>query len=695
MTTDAIQPPFRIGVDIGGTFTDIVVAGAAGRLLVHKAPSTPEDRTIGVLNAISGAALAMGRDTRGLLGETELLIHGSTVATNTLLEGKGARVGLLTTEGFRDSLEIRRGLRREVWDHRTPFPPPLVPRRLRLSATERIDATGAVVTPLSRDSVLRAVDLFRAEQVEAIAICFLNSYRNPAHEHACRAIIQEVWPEIWVSCSGDIAPIMGEYERSATVVVNAYVGPRVAPYLHSLEERLSALGLRHPLLIVQSNGGALNVAEVAHQPVQMALSGPAAGVGAIRYFGRDTGSSNLVSIEVGGTSCDVTLMRDGVAQMTDQLDVEGHCIAIPSVEIHSIGAGGGTIGHVDAGGMLHAGPRGAGARPGPAAYGFGGTLPTVTDAQLVLGRLAPGPYAGGAITLDREKAAEVIEQHLARPLGLTLEQAAAGLIRLLEQNIQHAVERVSIERGYDIRDFTLIAAGGAGPLHGAAVGRALGCAAVYVPRLAGVFCAFGMCNTDVRIDRIRSWYQRLDNRQPDRLEAAFREVEQQARAALARQGFAEDAILLERGLALRYPGQQWPVTITCEEGLSAEQLRRSFEVAHQRLYGHFQQDGEIEVLDLKVGARGHLPMVAPALAEPGPLRWPEPVGRRPVWINDAIGTVQTPIHDGRRLVPCDIVIGPAVIDEATTTLLVESGQKLRVTAAGNYLIQPANRDGAA
>ncbi|TDH59937.1 hydantoinase/oxoprolinase family protein [Dankookia rubra] len=694
MTTDAIQPPFRIGVDIGGTFTDIVVAGAAGRLLAHKAPSTPEDRTIGVLNAIAGAAQAMGRDTRDLLRETELLVHGSTVATNTLLEGKGARVGLLTTEGFRDSLEIRRGLRRDVWDHRSPFPPPLVPRRLRLGVTERIDAAGAVVTPLSRDSVLRAVEVFRAEGVEAIAICFLNSFRTPAHEHACRAIIQEVWPEVWVSCSGDIAPIMGEYERSATVVVNAYVGPRVAPYLRSLEERLSGLGLRHPLLIVQSNGGAANVAEVAHHPVQMVLSGPAAGVGAIRYFGRDTGSSDLVSIEVGGTSCDVTLMRDGVVQMTDQLDVEGHCIAIPSVEIHTIGAGGGTIGHVDAGGMLHAGPRGAGARPGPAAYGFGGIQPTVTDAQLVLGRLAPGPYAGGAIMLDRDKAAEAIERHLAQPLGLTLEQAAAGLIRLVDQNIQHAVERVSIERGYDIRDFTLIAAGGAGPLHGAAVGRALGCAAVYVPRLAGVFCAFGMCNTDVRIDRIRSWYQRLDDRQPDRLEAAFREVEQQARAALARQGFAEDAILLERGLALRYPGQQWPVTITCDDGLGVEQLRRSFEAAHQRLYGHFQQDGEIEALGLKVGARGHLPMAAPALAEPGPLRWPEPGGRRPVWIDDATGTVLTPIHDGRRLVPGDAVAGPAVIDEATTTLLVESGQRLRVTAAGNYLIEPAKKDGA-
>jgi N-methylhydantoinase A len=426
----------------------------------------------------------------------------------------------------------------------------------------------------------------------------------------------------------------------------------------------------------------------------MVLSGPAAGVGAIRYYGRDTGSDDLVAIEVGGTSCDVTLMRDGAVQMADQLDVDGHCIAIPSVEIHTIGAGGGTIGHVDAGGMLHAGPQGAGARPGPASYGLGGTLPTVTDAQLVLGRLAPGPYAGGAISLDVDKAAAAIEAHLARPLGLTVQQAAAGLIRLVEQNIQHAVERVSIERGYDIRDFTLIAAGGAGPLHGAAVGRALDCAAVYVPRLAGVFCAFGMCNTDVRLDRVRSWYQRLDDGQPTALEEAFQGIERQAREALERQGFATPDMVFERGLALRYPGQQWPVAVACGDALTVEALRRNFEAAHQRLYGHFQPNGEIETLGLKVAARGRLPMAAAALADAAGEQWPEPVSKRPVWINDATGMVATPIYDGRILGPGDAIAGPAVIDEATTTLLVEPGQTLRLTAAGNYLILPGQKGSA-
>ncbi|MBK8763334.1 MAG: hydantoinase/oxoprolinase family protein [Burkholderiaceae bacterium] len=687
--------PFRIGVDIGGTFTDLVVSGEGGRILAFKAPSTPADPTEGVLDALAGAARALGRDTAGLLRDCERLVHGSTIATNTLLERKGARVGLITTEGFRDSLEIRRGLRADVWDHRAAFAAPLVARRLRRGVTERIDAQGRVVTALDPESVRRALAVFRDEGVEAIAICLLNSYRNGAHEQQARELIEREWPGLWVSCSTEIAPIMGEYERSATVVANAYVGLRTVPYLRALEERLQGLGLKPPLLIVQSNGGALDVKEAAPQPVQMVLSGPASGVGAIRWFGNDTGSSNLVAIEVGGTSCDVTLMRDGAVQMTDQLDVDGYCIAIPSVEIHTIGAGGGTLGHLDSAGMLHAGPQGAGARPGPASYSLGGTRPTVTDAQLVLGRLAPGPYAGGAIALDLERAVRAIETHLAAPMGLTVQQAASGLIRLVEQNIQHAVERVSIERGYDPRDFTLIAAGGAGPLHGAAVGRALGCAAVYVPRLAGVFCAFGMGNTDVRIDRLRSWYRRLGDGRPAELESAFAAVQAQAIDALVRQGFAPDAIVIERSLALRYTGQQWPVVVSCDPQLDAALVRDAFQQAHQRLFGHFQAGGEIEILNLKVAASGRLPLPASVPPASASTRTPDARSVRPVWISEAVGTVPTPIHDGALLRPGHLLAGPAVVDEQTTTLLVDAGQQLRVTAAGNFLIVPSIREAQA
>lgn len=391
---DRISPPYRIGVDIGGTFTDLVLAGADGAVLAFKAPSTPADPSEGVMRAIAGAARDLSLTAGDLLGRTELLVHGSTIATNTLLEHKGARVGLITTSGFRDVLEIRRGLRRDVWDHRAPFPPVLVPRRLRCGIVERVGADGSIVLPLDPASLRAALAVFREARVEAIAVCLINSYVNPVHERAVREFIAADWPQVEVSCSSEIAPLMGEYERTATVVANAYVGSRTAPYLRALDQRLRAMSLRSPLLVVQSNGGALDVGEASRQPVQMVLSGPASGVGALRWFAADTGSSNLIAIEVGGTSCDVTLMRDGRVQMTDQLDVEGHCVAIPSVEIHTIGAGGGTLGHLDSAGLLHAGPQGAGARPGPAAYGFGGTQPTVTDAQLVLGRLAPAPMRG-------------------------------------------------------------------------------------------------------------------------------------------------------------------------------------------------------------------------------------------------------------------------------------------------------------
>lgn len=686
------QAPFRMGIDIGGTFTDLVVTDRQGLVLAHKAPTTPTEPTNGVVDAIEGAARVLGLSAENLLASCELLVHGSTIATNTLLEHKGARVGLLTTAGFRDTLEIRRGLRKDPWNHREPFPPPLVPRRLRRGVVERTDSSGNVIVPLDETSLRQALAVFRREGVEAVAICFLNSYRNPANEQACRAWLQREWPEAWVSCSSDIAPILGEYERSATVVANAYVGPRIAPYLQSLELRLESMGLRRPLLIVQSNGGALRVAEIAPQAVQMVLSGPAAGVGAMRHYGGDSRSSSLVAIEVGGTSCDVTLMRDGVVQTAEQLDVEGYCIAVPSVEIHTIGAGGGTIARVDPGGMLQAGPEGAGARPGPAAYGLGGDKPTVTDAQLVLGRLAPGPYAGGAISLDLDRAHQAIDVHLARPLGITVEEAAIGILRVVEQSIQHAVERVSIERGYDLRDFTLVAAGGAGPLHGPAVGKALGCAAVYVPRLAGVFCAVGMCNADVRIDRIQSWHGALAGPSVDGLGEALGTLEQHALQALERQGFSRSEIHIEHCLSLRYVGQQWPVQVNCSDTLAPRVLREAFEAAHQRLYGHFTPGAEIEITGIKVTTSARLAATETERQEVPDRPAPSPGIKRRAWLNPSAGWSEIPVHDGADLSPGHRIEGPAIIAEATTTLLVEPGQALRVTAAGNYMITPVDAE---
>lgn len=679
---------FRIGVDVGGTFTDIVVIDRDCSVAAFKSPSRPADPEGGVLAAVDLAAGEIGLTRKELLSRCSLFVHGSTIATNTLLERKGCRTGLIATQGFRDSLEIRRGIRSNPWNHRAPFPDVLVPRKLRRTIVERLDCDGDVLVPLEEESVIAAAQQLRSMDVEAVAICLLHAYRNPEHERRAAELIREVLPNAWITCSSDVAPVVGEYERSSTAVVNAYVAPRVIPYLQALDQTLSREGMSNDLLLVQSNGGAVTVREIARRPVQLLLSGPAAGVGALRYFGSDTGASNLVSIEVGGTSCDVTLVHGATVGMTDQLEVDGYHLAVPSVEIHTIGAGGGTIATVNEAGLLRAGPDGAGARPGPACYGLGGTYPTVTDCQLVLGRLKPGPYAGGAVSLNLELARDALRTHLAGPLGIGIEEAAYGVIRLVEQNIQHAVERVSIERGHDPREFILVAAGGAGALHGIATARALGCQYVFVPRLAGVFCAFGMCNTDLRQDHVMSWIADLesDNDQDlTRMRAALEGLRQRAVDTLESEGFSADQQELQLSFDLRYAGQQWTVPVRCET-ITVRDIKRDFEKAYQQLYGYLQPTGQIQVVNLRVAAIGKLP---PAVIRPADtaVAMPKPSNTREVWISQQHGWTSVPIFEGVRLRPGHAIQGPAVVEELTTTILVDAGSQLLVTSGDNYLIQ--------
>lgn len=681
----SLSSPLRIGVDVGGTFTDIVVVDAASTIHAFKSPSNVADPAAGVMAAVELAASMLEVGVDGLLANCNLFVHGSTVATNILLEKKGAKVALVTTEGFRDSLEIRRGIRHDVWDHRAPLPHVLVPRHRRLSVKGRMDASGTELMPIDEAEVLRIAAQLREQQVESVAICLLHSYKNPAHEHAVATLLERELPGVFVCCSADISPTIGEYERSSTVVVNAYVAPRVAPYLRALEVRLAEAGLEHRLLIVQSNGGASSIDDLALRPVQMVLSGPSAGVGSLRFFGADIGSDHLVCIEIGGTSCDILVASGGEISMTEQIEIDGHHLAIPAVEILTVGAGGGTISKLDDAGMLQAGPEGAGARPGPAAYGFGGTRPTVTDAQLVLGRLRPGPYAGGAITLDLERAREAMST-LAQPLGLSVEQVAAGILRLVEQNILHAVERMSIERGYNPRGFTLVAAGGAGPLHGVEVGRALGCSAVYIPRLAGVFCAFGMCNADIRHDAVNAWFNDIDAK--DGMDAAARQfhvMRDNAHAVLSAQGFGENQMAFRKGMDLRYAGQQWTIPVETPE-LEAATIRGDFGSRYEQLFGYHQPDGRIQIANLHLTSLGRIDPVRPPPARRVETV-PVPIEVRPVWDDRARAMLPTPVYDGRQLAAGQTIMGPAIIDEATTTILFGPGDRLEMTDAANYLVE--------
>jgi N-methylhydantoinase A len=682
----AATTSFRIGVDIGGTFTDVAIVDPAGNVHATKSLSLPSDPAKGVIKALHQAADQLGTTLSSLLTRTSLFVHGSTIATNTLLERTGATVGLLGTQGFRDTIEIRRGWRENPWDHRTPWPDPVVPRHRRLSVTERIDAEGNTVVPLDPSSVRKSLDRLLGFGVQSIAICLLHSYRNPDHEHRCRDVIAEHAPHVWLTLSSELAPIAGEYERASTAVINAYVAPRVVPYLEGLERDLRELGLRK-LLVVQSNGGVASVPQIARRPVAMLLSGPAAAAGALAHYQGEAGNHHLISLEVGGTSCDVLMMKGSEIGMTDLLDIDRLRVAVPSVEITTVSAGGGSIATVDEGGLLSVGPRGAGSYPGPACYERGGRQPTVTDAQLLLGRLRTGAQSGGAIALNRWLAEEAIRKHVAEPLRLQPVEAAAGIIRLAEQTMLHAVENVSIERGLDPRRFTLVAGGGAGALHAASIARLAGCRNVFVPRLAGVLCAFGMCNTDIRYDLQRSLLIALEQQHGPILTQVGDTLAAEATALLETEGFGPQRRRFVTQWNIRYVGQQSAIPVAVERGEPITAIAIRFEAEHQRLFGHTQPDGRHQVVSIKVSAFGSLNGELSENHIQRNARVGQADDHREIWVDPDHDWREVPVFDGSSLVPRTLIDGPAIVEETTTTILVGALDRLRVTTGGNYIIE--------
>ncbi len=675
---------YRIAVDIGGTFTDLVLQQGDGTLLIAKTLSTPGDVSKGVMRALDLVAGRLGVESGCVLARCGMFVHGSTIATNTMLERSGARVGLLVTEGFRDSLVIRRGVREDMWDHRTPFAPVLVPRYLRIGIPERIDRDGRVVADLDREAVRKAALFMKAEGVEAVAVCFLNSFMEPRHEREAAGILEETFGADAVSLSSEVARIIGEYERSSTTVINASLAPKVVPHLLRLDGRLHEGGLARPLHLVQSNGGAASVAQMRARPVSLLLSGPAACVGALDLVAGQTGHDHLISMEIGGTSCDVAMMHAGEVALTDDLMIAGYHVAVPAIDVHTVGAGGGTIASVDAGGMIRLGPQGAGAHPGPACYGQGGTRPTVTDALVVLGRLSTEAFARGEITLVPEHAAAALSRDVAEPLAITNREAAAGVVTLLEQNLLHAVERISIERGYDPAASILVAGGGAGPMHGAAIARLIGCRTVYVPRQAGALCALGMLNADVRHDFLRVLFGELDHIEEADVARTYTGLEAEAAGVLAEEGFSGDHVSITRSMSLRYKGQQWSVRIHAPR-FERDELRTAFEEAHQRMYGHIQPGGTLEITSLHVTGRGVVPRIVVADDRRKGTR-PVPVTRRPVFADSGHGVLETPVYQADSLAPGMALDGPLLIEEATTTIHAGPRDHVTIDRYGNYLI---------
>ena len=671
---------YRIGIDVGGTFTDLVAVDAAGLTTLAKVPSTPEDPSLGVLDGLTALAEGLGLDRAALLGQTDRVVHGTTVATNALLEHKGARLGLLTTEGHRDVVEMREGLKDDRYNLRMPPPEQLVPRHLRLGVRERTRADGRIEIPLDPASLDAAIEALRHAQVEAVAVCYLHAWRDPSHERATRDAVARALSGIYVSLSTDVLPQIKEFERVSTTIVNAYVGPVLSRYLARLEGRLAEAGYRGPTLIIQSHGGVAPIADSGRLAAGAVLSGPAGGVSGSVYAARLLGETNLIPFDMGGTSTDICLVVEGEAALVMDRRVAGHRVALNSLDIASIGAGGGSIARVDSGGILHVGPESAGAVPGPACYGQGGDAATVTDANLVLGYLDPANFLGGARMLDLAAAERAVDR-IAAQLGIERLAAARGIHRIINTTMAEGVRLVSVRRGVDPRRFALFAFGGAAGLHATDIARQLGLSRVIVPRVAAVLSAWGMLATDLRFEISRTHIgdaRALDGAAVKRL---FEEMEAEGMARL-RVSFAGPA-RAARTVDMRYGEQVFEITVPLDDvDWSVDdplpQIVERFHRRHEALYTYSMPDQESVLVNARVTVSGileELPQEPNLSATPAAL----PRSERRIYLED---WVSAPVYAFDALAPAQRISGPAIVESAMTTMLLRPGDAATVTPHG-------------
>jgi N-methylhydantoinase A len=667
----------RIGIDVGGTFTDAtLIDGGSGGLFSAKAFTTPADRSQGVIEAIEAVLAEAGIARAGVRD----IVHGSTTGTNALIERTGARTGLLTTAGFRDVLEIGRVMRpmEGIYDMSVDRPPPLVPRRQCLEAIERVGAHGEIIVPLDEESVERAAESLARQEVEAVAICFLFSFLNPEHERRAAEIVARRLQGVAISQSHRISPEYREYERASTTVINAYLSPVMRDYLDRLQARIGQLFGDARLFVIQANGGATTVEAARSRAVATVNSGPAGGVVAAAWYGRRHKRERIVSVDMGGTSFDIGLIEHGMSQVTTDGSFQGLPVKLPILDLHIIGAGGGSIAWIDSGGALNVGPRSAGADPGPACYGRGGSEATVTDANLVLGRLDPVSFHGGRTQLDSAAARATIGA-LAGRLGMSLEQAALGIVKVVNANMVKGIATVTVQRGIDVREFALLSFGGAGGLHAADLARELDMREAIIPPLPGVFSAIGLLVADVRHDLVSALGGMITTgADAGELERRFRAMEDEARQALRVEGFGEESIRLVRSADLKVAGQTYELTVPLPErgpmtGNGISLLLDAFSRLYRERYAFFFEGEPIELVNLRVAAFGlndaiELPSVLPqsiGAAEGGKII-------RPVYFEE-LGYVETAVFKRDSLRPGMTLPGPAVVEEATSATLIPPG----------------------
>ncbi len=678
----------RIGVDSGGTFTDVCLYDpATGRLSVWKLSSTAHDPSEAIASGIVQGLAAAGHAG----ADVAYVGHGTTVATNALIQGRLARAGMVTTAGFRDVIEIRRQMRPALYDLQVRKPAPPATRDLRLEVPERLRFDGSVALPLDEAALREAARRLKAEDVAAVAICFLFAHLAPAHEARAKQILAEELPTVFLTASHEVAPEYREYERFSTTALNAALGPVMQVYLGRLAPRLRDAGIVHPPHLTQSNGGVISAEAAARQPVRTVLSGPAAGVMGAIAIGAAAGLGHIITFDMGGTSSDVALIEDGRAQMAMDTEVHGHALKVPMLDIHTVGAGGGSIARVDAGRHLKVGPTSAGANPGPVCYGLGNEEPTVTDANVVLGVQHPTHLLGGRMPIDRAKAEAAIAR-LAGKMNLSTMETAQGILSVVTANMAKAIRVISVERGLDPRDYMLMAFGGAGPVHAARLARELEIRRVLVPRSPGLLCALGLLLTDLRINLAAGRMAKLGTESLPSVAEGYAALEAQAEAWFAEEGIAPPDRGISRSVDMRYEGQAHELTVDCPPGPLTEAtlviLRNRFEEAHRQYYGYISPEEPIRVVTLRLDATGRVPKAALPAHPPTATPLAETItGTRSLWLPEAGGTIACPVHDREKLGPGHAIPGPAIIEQMDSTTLVLPGQVATVDPGLNLMIE--------
>ena len=687
---------YRAGIDIGGTFTDLVLMGEDGSLHAEKLLTTPDDFGRGIAEGLATSLATIGAAP----DDIEVIVHGTTVATNAILEAKGARTGLITTAGFRDVLELRRLRIPEMYTLNWTKPPPLVPRRLRREATEKTGPRGEVRIPLDEATVIAACERLIREDVAAVAIAYLHSYANPVHEKRSAEIVRDMMgPDIFITCSSDILPEIREYERTSTTVINAYLGPILTAYFSSLRRHLESIGVSAPVQVMKSDGGVMSIGAAADQPAYLVESGPAAGVIGAARLGAD---SNNITLDMGGTTAKASMVEGGRISRTGDYEVGaginlssklvmggGYALKLPVIDISEIGAGGGSIVSLDRGGLLKVGPQSAGALPGPVCYGGGGEDPTFTDSILTLGFLNPGHLVGGSLELDADAARDALQKKIAGPLGHTLQDTAWGVYQVACGTMVRAVKAVSTYRGRDPRDFSLFAFGGNGPVVAAEIANLLDMTRVIIPPTPGVFSAYGLLLSDVEHEISRAWLNRLTAVSPQDMETAYDKLEADITALMTSEGYAAGEYTLTRLADLRYAGQAHELTVDCasREGFpDFPALISAFGAEHERTYGHQAEAEAVECVTLRLIARvtEDRPerQIAPARAA---IKEPMP---RMVYFGPDHGEVETPVIDRPALTHPRK--GPMIVEEYDSTCVVPPGWQAELDATGNIVLTREN-----